>query len=233
MRSGHRKALVGKVGVRKVRENLPGSSSGSSTTAIVLRNGDGKKAAGEAGLAVRPAFDLLSFDQQTALEQLLSGMSVTQAAASSDVGRTTLYRWLKSDPTFRAAYNEWHQQMRRSTESKLLTLTDTATDAIKRSMMTGDGRLAFAFLKGMGLIREYEPGPVEPEEVKEDLEWGKQRRKARSGRRRLRKVIDDELARLTDSEILSVGEELRRFRERKKGEGGSTELSEVRSPKAE
>ena len=225
MRSGRGKVGMGKVGVgtvsvRKVRESSSGSSSGGSSTAIVLRNGDGKER-GEADLAIRPAFDLLTFDQQTALEQLLSGMSVTEAAASSDVGRTTLYRWLKSDPTFRAAYNDWHKQMRRSTESKLLTLTDTATDAIKRSMMTGDGRLAFAFLKGMGLIRDYKPGSSDPERVKEDLEWKDHRRKARREKRRMSRVIDGALGNFTggtlgDPEDLAVGEALKRFRERKK-----------------
>ncbi len=112
MRNGRGKMSIGKVTVRKVREGSPGHSPASPSTAIVLRNGDGKGPA-EKDLAVRPAFERLTFDQQTALEQLVSGMSVTQAAASSDISRATLYRWLKTDPTFRAAYNDWHNQMRK------------------------------------------------------------------------------------------------------------------------
>jgi AcrR family transcriptional regulator len=191
-----------------------GKREDSSSRALVVRNGDGKKG-GEIEQSIRPVFDRLSFDQQTALEQLLSGMSVTQAAASADVARSTLYKWLKKDAAFRAAYNEWHENMLRSTKSRLVALTDTATDAVKRSLMGGDGRLGFAFLKGMGLIRDHKPGSSEPQEVKEDMEWKDHRRKARGERRRLRKAIDDELGKLTDSEILSVGEELRRFREKR------------------
>ncbi len=224
MRSGRGKVIMGKVRVRNVRESSPGSSSANSPTAIVLRNVEGKKA-GEEERVIRPAFDQLSFDQQTALEQLVSGMSVSQAAASSDVGRSTLYRWLKSDPTFRAAYNDWHNQMRKSAQSRLLAMTETAADAIQRSMMTGDGRLAFAFLKGMGLIREYKAGSGDPEKVKADLEWKDHRRKVLREKRRMSRVVDGALGSLSegslsggDSEDSSVGEALKRFREKKNGE---------------
>jgi AcrR family transcriptional regulator len=209
MRNGRGKMSTGKVTVRKVREGSPGSSPASSSTAIVLRNGDGKR-------AIQPAFDHLTFDQQTALEQLVSGMSVTQAAASSDVSRATLYRWLKSDPTFRAAYNDWHNQMRKSAQSRLLAMTDTATDAIQRSMMTGDGRLAFAFLKGMGLIRDYKAGSGDPEKVKADLEWKDHRRKVVREKRRMSRVVDVSLGSFAEPEELSVEEALKTFRERNK-----------------
>jgi DNA-directed RNA polymerase specialized sigma24 family protein len=121
--------------------------------------------------------EALAVEQQTALELLLLGKSVAETAKTAGVGRSTVHRWLKHDPAFRAAYNEWHDQLKESSRSRLLMLTDKATDALEKALEAGDARAALQLLKGMGLIKDQPAGPTEPEEVKKVMEIEKERRK--------------------------------------------------------
>ena len=47
----------------------------------------------------------LEADQAAALDLLLSGQTVTAAAAAVGVARETVSRWRNTDPAFQAAYN--------------------------------------------------------------------------------------------------------------------------------
>src|SRR5271170_102952 len=49
--------------------------------------------------------------QQAALELICSGQTLAEAARVTGVARSTLYRWVKQDPVFRAAYNQWQDEM--------------------------------------------------------------------------------------------------------------------------
>ena len=53
--------------------------------------------------------------QETALSALRGGSSFPQAAEAAGVARATVYRWMQSDPHFRAAYNAWRASRRRKT----------------------------------------------------------------------------------------------------------------------
>src|SRR5437899_2928013 len=53
----------------------------------------------------------LSPAQQRAIARLTSGSTVAGAAEAAGVGRTTLYRWLKEDAAFIAAYNAWQRDV--------------------------------------------------------------------------------------------------------------------------
>ncbi len=67
----------------------------------------------------------LSPAQARAIEMLASGHTVATAAEAVGVGRTTIYRWLKGDAAFVAAFNAWQQDMLDTARGRLLALTDT------------------------------------------------------------------------------------------------------------
>jgi DNA-directed RNA polymerase specialized sigma24 family protein len=139
------------------------------------------------------AMESLAAPQRTALELLLTGKSIAETARSAGVSRTTIYQWLKKDPVFRAAYNEWHDQLRESSRSRLLLLTDKATNAVEKAVEGGDARMAMQLLKGMGMLRDLPPGPTDPAEVKRigDLQ---QKRKMTLLEREEREAREDEMS---------------------------------------
>ena len=108
----------------------------------------------------------LAVDQQAAMELLVTGKTIAETARSAGVSRTTIYHWLRHDPVFRAAYNQWHDQLEEGCRSRLMTLTDKATDAIEKALENGDARAALQLLKGMGMIRHKIVGPTDAEEIR-------------------------------------------------------------------
>jgi transposase-like protein len=111
------------------------------------------------------AADNLAAHQQATLELLVTGKSIAETARSAGVSRMTIHRWLKHDPVFRAAYNQWHEQLRESCRSRLQAMTDKAADALEKALEAGDARSALQLLKGMGMIKER---PAEPTEYDGD-----------------------------------------------------------------
>jgi len=140
-------------------------------------------------LAVRE----LGADQQAALESLLVGKSITETARSAGISRTTLYDWLKNNPAFRAAYNQWHDQLRESCQSRLLNLTDKATDAVEKALEAGDARTAMQLLKGMGLIGERKIGPTDAEEMRTTMELERERRRLDLKTRKELQALEDQM----------------------------------------
>ena len=49
--------------------------------------------------------DGVSAKQARAIDQLVTGATVTEAAKAAGVGRSTLHRWLREDWNFQAAHN--------------------------------------------------------------------------------------------------------------------------------
>jgi len=119
----------------------------------------------------------LATSQQTALELMVTGKSITQTAREAGVARSTIYEWLRHDPVFQAAYNQWHDQLEESCRSRLMTLTDKATDAIEKALENGDSRAALQLLKGMGLIRPKAVGPTDAEEIRAKAEMAKEKKR--------------------------------------------------------
>jgi len=134
----------------------------------------------------------LGVEQQAALELLLTGKSIAETARSAGVSRMAIWRWMKHDAAFQAAYNQWHDQLQESCRSRLQALTDKATDALEKALEAGDARAALQLLKGMGMIKERTPGPTEPEEVEKILAMDEKRRELRIRREKAR-LREDEL----------------------------------------
>jgi hypothetical protein len=115
--------------------------------------------------------------QQTAMELLVGGKSVAETARLAGVGRATVFRWLKNDSVFRAALNQWHDQIESGCQSRLLSLTDKAADAIEKALDAGDARTAMQLLKGMGMIKERAVGPTDAEEIRKRSEIEREQRR--------------------------------------------------------
>src|ERR1039458_7179954 len=59
-------------------------------------------------------------EQARALALLLAGKSVSEIALEVGVHRVTVHKWMKRHAGFAAAYNQWHEQMRDTAQSRLM-----------------------------------------------------------------------------------------------------------------
>jgi len=113
---------------------------------------------------------VLQKPQQAALWALREGMNLQQAAERAQVARMTLYRWIQRDPHFRAAYNLWQQEVAETARARLLKLSDKAVDAVERQLISGDGKLAVAVLKQLGVLKRVRDGSSVPRVVGMEME---------------------------------------------------------------
>src|SRR6185312_3679193 len=88
--------------------------------------------------AIADLIEALSDKQRAAFESLRGGSSFAIAAERAGVGRVTVYRWVKADPNFRAAYNAWRQEMAESAQTRLLKLADKAVDCVEEALKCND-----------------------------------------------------------------------------------------------
>jgi AcrR family transcriptional regulator len=138
----------------------------------------------------------LAGPKQAALELLLTGKSIAESARSAGVARSTLYEWLKNDPVFQAAYNAWHEEMRESSRSRLLMLTDKATVAVEKALEAGDAKTGMQLLKAMGMLKDRPPGPTDVEDVKRVAGLEKRKKAAQREREEVRALEDERLSRV-------------------------------------
>src|ERR1700683_5528484 len=107
---------------------------------LAVRSGSGK--AGKLGS-----------EQEAALAHLLSGKSLVESARFARISRQTLYRWMKEDPVFQAAYNQWQEEMRNSARARLMAMSEKAAKAVETALERGDAKTAMQLLKGLGFLR--------------------------------------------------------------------------------
>ena len=84
----------------------------------------------------------LEADQAAALDLLLSGQTVTAAAAAVGVARETVSRWRNNDPAFQAAYNAALQSAHDAMSKKLLDARARAIDTLADLLEADDRALA-------------------------------------------------------------------------------------------
>ena len=106
--------------------------------------------------AYQPNYELTP-DQAAALDLLLSGQTITAAAAVVGVTRETVSRWRNSDPTFQAAYNAAIQSAYEANQKKLIDARGKALDLLA-SMVDSDDP-AIAFKAAAALLRVDVPQP--------------------------------------------------------------------------
>jgi hypothetical protein len=132
-------------------------------------------APGGAEVVVEPAFAPVSQAeslmlalppaQRTAIELLTSGKTLVAAATAVGVTRMTLYRWLKADAAFSAAYNAWQKDILDTARARLLALSDLAVSTVAKSMAQGDARTAVKLLQSLGALELPQPGSTDPDEI--------------------------------------------------------------------
>lgn len=121
---------------------------------------------------VRPetVAEAISAEQEQVLGLLAGGKTAKEAAAGAGVSRSTLYRWMRDDPAFVATWNAWQRDQRQATQAQLLGMAGEAVAAVRGAIQKGDGRLALAMLKAMGLLAEQPAGSEDPELVAMQLD---------------------------------------------------------------
>ena len=95
--------------------------------------------------------------QELALAALRLGSTFRHAAEAAGVARPTIYRWMQTDPHFRAAYNAWKQEQGESARGRLLQLADEAVDVIANALRGNDRKAAVQVLKSAGALRPGRP----------------------------------------------------------------------------
>lgn len=134
--------------------------------------------------------EVLNEKQRAAFESLRGGSSFLVAAEQAGVARMTVYRWVKSDPDFRAAYNAWRQEMAESAQTRLLKLADKAVDCVEHAIEHHDYGTAVTVLSRMGVMRRSGRGSIEPQIVKMQLDLEQQREKYRAAVGLMRHLLE-------------------------------------------
>lgn len=102
----------------------------------------------------------LTPDQAAALDLLLSGQTITAAAAAVGVARETVSRWRNNDPAFQAAYNAALQSVYDAGQARLLEARGKALDRLAALVDSTDE--ATALKAAAALLRVDAPRPKGP-----------------------------------------------------------------------
>ena len=111
----------------------------------------------------------LSGPQRKTIYQLAGGASIQVAAAESRVCRMTVYRWMRDDPDFIAAYNCWKQEVVESAHCRLLELLDEAVDTLQEAVRKGDVKVALAVVRTTGGLRRPPRKSIEALQIRRKL----------------------------------------------------------------
>lgn len=146
----------------------------------------------------------LGVRQQAALDLLCCGTSVAETARTAGVSRVTIYNWIRHDPVFRAAYNQWQEEMEESCRARLAMLTGKATMALEKALEAGDAKAAVQLLRGMGIIRASERRATDSQEVRRraGVEAKKLENELEEAERRA--DLDREVSRVMDGDLAKM-----------------------------
>lgn len=105
--------------------------------------------------------------QVQVIGSLASGATVTDAAKEADIGRTSVYLWMKTDDLFAAELNRSRQEYADAVNSQLRGLAAEAVKTV-REMLTGADvspavrlKAALSVLQGAGALA-VGTGPTDP-----------------------------------------------------------------------
>jgi hypothetical protein len=97
--------------------------------------------------------------QLLALEALLAGRTVTDAAVAASVARQTVHRWLADDVAFAAELNARRLELRDAAQGRLFTMAQRAAEAVEKAITAGDLRVSLTLLEKLGLLAPPQIGP--------------------------------------------------------------------------
>ena len=127
--------------------------------------------------------DGLSADQRMVMESLGSGVSVVETAKTSGVSRAAIYKWIKDDPAFAAAYNQWQESLKESCRARMKMLLDKAANALEKALDGGDVKAALAVLGKTGMLEAEGEKNTDAEEVRREAVVAKKNREAKLKRK--------------------------------------------------
>jgi len=137
----------------------------------------GAEARAEVGDPRRESSDPLKLSprQVLALKCLANGVSITDAALSARVGRSTVHRWITEHPAFRAAYNRWKAAVQLSAQTRLIALQDLAVEVMSEELEEKrNGRLAALILTKMGALTASPSSATDPRRAGKEIETERQ-----------------------------------------------------------
>ncbi|HSP17637.1 MAG TPA: hypothetical protein VLV78_23030 [Thermoanaerobaculia bacterium] len=109
-------------------------------------------------------FDAVSPAQLRAIEALVAGKSVVEAAEAAAVSRATLWRWTRKDVVFQAAYNACRKDAFEQARARISALASLAAETVEAAMRSGDARSAIAVLRGLGIL-DGEPTAIPTDDI--------------------------------------------------------------------
>jgi alkanesulfonate monooxygenase SsuD/methylene tetrahydromethanopterin reductase-like flavin-dependent oxidoreductase (luciferase family) len=95
----------------------------------------------------------LSGPQRQAMEWLMQGGSIVEAAQYAGVTRQTVSRWIHEDPDFATLFEHWQEQVKSINKARLVSLTEAAMDTVSDAIRNHrDVKAALTILKGAGVL---------------------------------------------------------------------------------
>jgi len=133
--------------------------------------------------------EALTRQQEMALDHMLAGKSISDAAKEVDADRTTLHRWLREDPQFLATYNQRRRELQEAHQTKLSSIAAKALQTVEQAVENGDVATSMKLLSGLGLLSGEAPriGPEDPRDVERHL---RSREERWSDRKRMAELQD-------------------------------------------
>lgn len=113
----------------------------------------------------------LSSTQQVVMRALLAGETMTDAATSADVHRSTVHRWV-NDPVFLAELNSLRSELAIATIGRLRQLQLQAVATVESALVAGDVKTALTVLQGGGYLdgQRQVVGSTDPEQIAKSRE---------------------------------------------------------------
>jgi hypothetical protein len=121
----------------------------------------------------------LKADQVKAIQHLVGGLSITDAAIASGVPRRTLFRWCKEDETFVAALNLWKHAQLESARTQALSLLSPALKTVGTAIQQGHVSASLQVIRGLGVLSPAKPGETDPDQLKRKRKIRKHRKQQR------------------------------------------------------
>jgi hypothetical protein len=90
--------------------------------------------------------------QIAALDALLSGKSITDAADAAGVSRRTIYTWVRENCRFQAALNRGRREMRQAVSSRVEQIAADAAECVARAVREGNVNAAMQILKSLNFL---------------------------------------------------------------------------------
>jgi hypothetical protein len=109
----------------------------------------------------------LPVPQERAIAALLTGASVTAAAAKAGVARQTVHRWLSDDPAFIAAYNLARREIAEAVAQSLRVLSLQSVRVLRRTLTSSKTPTAVKVQAAVAVLKMAAGAPDGPTDVED------------------------------------------------------------------